>query len=225
MAVKKVKMIERFKVIFPKSTLSKERLDLFMDKLSTRPEDDADDSAIDVIINDYNDLVDFTQIAKDDDKLRRAEADRLRVQKELEKLSGRPTADETDEDEDDEELAEAPAWAKKMLKDNKTLRTELETIKNGNVTDTKRAQAKSVFSKSELLSKMDEKVQSKWLDRVNLESETSFEDQVKGLEEEYSTLVQSNADSNSYAGGAGQGHADGSPEQKQVDKVVDKMRV
>ena len=52
MAVEKSKVVNRLKALFPKANLSQKRLDALADKLASKPADDADDAAIDAVIND-----------------------------------------------------------------------------------------------------------------------------------------------------------------------------
>lgn len=76
MAVDAQKIKDRLKTLFPKANLSKARLDAIAAKLSQKPADDADDAAIDEVINDYNDngAMSIEELAKLDDKLRTLEA-------------------------------------------------------------------------------------------------------------------------------------------------------
>lgn len=100
--------------------------------------------------------------------------------------------DEIDVDEDDDEDVDEgkkggkndgdmPKWAKKLME-------KVDGLEKGSETKSKKEQAKALFSKSETLQNLPEKLQGKWLDRINLDSETSFEDQIKGLEEEVTEL-------------------------------------
>ena len=74
MAVKPEIIKARLKVLFPKANLSQKRLDTYVAKLAPKPADDADDDAIDAIINDYNDVIDFVAVAQEDDRTRTLEA-------------------------------------------------------------------------------------------------------------------------------------------------------
>lgn len=76
MAVEKAKVIARLKALFPKANLSQTRLDAIADKLAKKPADDADDAAIDAVINDFNDVLSIEDIAKGDDRTRTLEAEK-----------------------------------------------------------------------------------------------------------------------------------------------------
>lgn len=74
MAVDPKRIKERLRAKYPKANLSATRLDELSAKLSQKPQDDAEDSAIDEILDDYNDLVSFEGIARNDDKIRQLES-------------------------------------------------------------------------------------------------------------------------------------------------------
>lgn len=221
MAVDKAKVKARFKILFPKLNFSQKRMDSIVDKLSAKPEDDADDAAIDEVINDYNDLIDFESLAKDDDRVRKLESEKAKL------LKKKPNPNASDDDDDEEEPIpdDTPEWAKSLIKANKELKSEIDSIKTGKITETKRQQAQTAFDSSDVLKNMKPEIKEKWLNRFDLESETSFEDQAKELETEFTELTQLSADSSSYGGPAGGGRKPGEVDQKDVDNVVDKMRI
>lgn len=197
MAVAPEKIKARLKALFPKANLSTKRLDAYAAKLAPKPADDADDEAIDVIINDYNEVIDFEAVAKEDDKTRTLEAAKAKADADAAKGKG-------GNGNDDEEVIEvdpdAPAWAKALLKQNEKLTSDLEAIKSGNLRQSKAEQAKSLLEKSEVFKKLDEDTKGFMLKNVDLESETPFEEQITGLEGVFGKLVQSSADGGEYAG-------------------------
>lgn len=213
MAVEKQRVITRLKALFPKANLSQKRLDAIADKLSKKPADDADDAAIDSVINDFNEIMSFEDIAKEDDRSRTLEADNKKALEELKKKGIEP---KKEEEEEFELPADTPAWAKALIKQNQTLATDLEALKTGNVLQTKKQSASELFSKSEILKGLKPELKDRWLNRVDVNSEVSFEDQIKELETEYSELVQVSADGNQYAGPAGGGN----PTEIKVDDAV-----
>lgn len=111
MAVSQDKIKERLKALFPKANLSKQRLDAIAAKLAPKPEDDATDDQVDEIINDYNDVMDFEQIARDDDRIRTLEA--ARKQKPATKSEEDPKIDD-----------DTPAWAKALQQEIASLKAE-----------------------------------------------------------------------------------------------------
>lgn len=212
MAVEKSKVIARLKALFPKANLSQKRLDALADKLAKKPADDADDTAIDAVINDFNDVMDISEIAKEDDRVRTLETN---SKKKLE-----PAKKDEEEKEVIKVADDAPEWAKALLKSNEKLTSDLEAIKTGNITQTKKQTASDLFGKSEILKGLKPELKDRWLNRIDVNSETSFEDQIKDLEVEYSELVQGSVDNNLYAPPAG----GGDPTDLKADQVVvDKM--
>jgi hypothetical protein len=211
MAVDKAKVILRLRALFPQANLSQKRLDALADKLAKKPADDADDVAIDTVINDFNEIMSIVELAREDDRTRTLEAN----QKPKPNPTPDPTLEPAPKPADD-----APEWAKALIKQNEKLTTDLEAIKTGNVTQTKKQTASDLFGKSEILKGLKPELKERWLNRINVDSETSFDDQIKELESEYSELVQVNADTNYYAPPAG----GGSPSDVKADQaVVDKM--
>lgn len=204
MAVKPEIIKARLKALFPKANLSQKRLDAFAAKLAPKPADDADDAAVDAIINDYNEVIDFEAIAKEDDRVRTLEADKKKAE-DLAANKGKGGKTEEEEEEEVKIDDNAPAWAKALLKSNEKLSSELESIKTGNITQTKKQTASQLFEKSDVLKGLKETLKPKWIERIDVNSETPIEDQIKELESEYSELVQVSADSNVYGGPAGFG--------------------
>lgn len=218
MAVKPEKIKERLKALFPKANLSTKRLDAYAAKLAPKPADDADDDAVDAIINDYNEIIDFEAVAKEDDRVRTLEA---KAKADAGKAKGKGDNDDDDDEDDDEpETKGMSSFEKAMFKKFGKLESDLEAIKTGKVIETKRATASELFGKSEILKNIPENIRKNWENRIDVNSETSFEDQIKALETEYSELTQSNANNNQYAPSAGGG---GPAEIKADQTVVDKM--
>lgn len=211
MAVERSKVISRLKALFPKANLSQKRLDALADKLATKPADDADDAAIDLVINDFNSVLSIEEIARDDDRIRTLEQKANPNPPTPPVPPTPPTPPKGDE---------VPSWAQAILDSNKKLEGELEAIKTGKVIETKRATASELFAKSEVLKRIPESIRPNWVNRIDLNSETSFDDQIKALETEYSELVQVNADNNQYAGAAGGGGTDIKADANIVESIV-----
>lgn len=88
-----------------------------------------------------------------------------------------------DNDDDDptkmkNENNDTPAWAKALMDDVKEL-------KNSKTKSTKLEQATTVINASKVLP---DTLKKEWINRFNLESETSFDEQLKGLETEYTNI-------------------------------------
>lgn len=105
-------------------------------------------------------------------------------------------ADEDDEEEDEEDFGDLPASVAKLLKAQQKQISELTaavtTVTTTVTTSTKQASAKALFAES--------KLPGKWFNRIDVNSETSVEDQIKELQEEYAEIKQSVID-DEIAGG------------------------
>jgi hypothetical protein len=219
MAVDKQKVIVRLKALFPKANLSQQRLDAIADKLAKKPADDADETAIDAVINDFNDVLSIEDIAKGDDRTRTLEADKKKAEELAAKKKPAPAAEE----EEEVETEGMTPFEKQMLKKFGELKTDLDNIKSGNVKQSKLEQAKSLLEKSEVFKKLDDETKGFMLKNVELESETPFEEQITGLEGVFSKMIQTNADTNQYAPGAGQGLPSNAVDEKLVGDIVDAL--
>lgn len=95
--------------------------------------------------------------------------------------------DEDEEDSDEEDLEGIPASVVKLLKVQQKQISELTksvTTLTGNIsTSSKQASAKVLFDNA--------KLPEKWFKRIDVNSETSVEDQIKELAEEYAEIRQS----------------------------------
>lgn len=74
-----------------------------------------------------------------------------------------------------------PAWAKQLIEDNKRLNETITGITKNQQVTSKQSQALGLLQKS----KVPEKLHQKWINRINVDSDTSIEDQIKELEAEY----------------------------------------
>lgn len=220
MAVEKSKVISRFRIKFPKVNLSNDRLNEIADRLSKKPADDADDAAIDLVLDEANELLSFEDIAKSDDRLKNAEA----LAKKNNPTPPAPVPNpEPKPNPEPPKGDDMPAWAKAILDSNKKLEGELEAIKTGKIIETKKQTASELFAKSEVLNRIPEAIRQNWVNRIDVNSEIPFEEQIKSLEEEYSTLVQVSADSGRYAPPAGGGNPNPTIDEKLVEKLVDEL--
>lgn len=217
MAVKPEIIKARLKVLYPKANLSQKRLDAYAAKLAPKPADDADETAIDAIITDYNDVIDFEAVAREDDSNRTLLA---KAKADADKAKGKGGKEDEEEVETAELDADTPSWAKALIKQNEKLTSEIESIKSGTVKQSKLEQAKSLLEKSEVFKKLDDETKGFMLKNVDLDSETPFEEQINSLEGVLGKLVQTNADSNQYAGPAGGGAADVKADDLVVEKLV-----
>lgn len=218
MAVKPEIIKARLKVLFPKANLSTKRLDAIAAKLAPMPADDADDAAVDAVVNQANDFNSFDEIAREDDRVRT-----------LEEKAGKtppPTPPApTDPPTPPTPPVDVPEWAKGMIETNKALLEKVNAIESGNVLQTKKQTASQLFEKSDVLKDLKDNLKPKWIERINVDSETSIEDQIKDLESEYSELVQVSADNNIYGGPAGGGSNNTKPDTAIVEEIVDNLNI
>lgn len=213
MAVDKLKVIARLKALFPKANLSQKRLDALADKLAIKPADDADDVAIDAVINDFNSVLSIEDIAREDDRVRTLES----------KVNPNPPAPAPAPKPTDPPANPNPSddVNQKLLEAITKLTGEVESIKTGKVIETKRATVSELFGKSEVLKGIPETIRKNWENRIDVNSETPFEEQIQALETEYSELVQVNANSYQYAGPAGGGNPTIQADQSVIDKMLE----
>jgi hypothetical protein len=180
---KKQKIAGRLKALFPKANLSQKRIDAIAAKLEPKVADDADETAIDDVINQANDFMDFEAIAKEDDRIRTLEANQKKAGEEEPNPPGTSPTPPTDDE---------PEWAKRLSQ-------RLENIEKGEITKTKASTVADLFSKSQILKGLPENQKQSWINRVNLDAE-DLASEISSLESEYTELKQSIVDSTSYAG-------------------------
>jgi hypothetical protein len=196
MAVKPEKIKERLKAKWPKANLSQKRLDELAARLAPMPADEADDAAVDVVLDQANTFNSFEDIAREDDRVRQLEANQK--PKPTPTPAPEPTPTPTPTPADD-----TPVWAKTIIETNKKLSDELEALKSGKLTDTKKQTAAQLFEKSEVLKAIPQEYKDSWLNRVSVTPESTEDEiaaQVTALETEYKGITQTIADSVGHSG-------------------------
>lgn len=110
--------------------------------------------------------------------------------------SAKKTKKTVKSDDDDEDFEDLPASVVKLLKAQQKQISELtasvSSVVSTVTTSTKQASARTLFA--------DAKLPEKWFNRIDVNSETSVEDQIKELQEEYAEIRQSVID-DEVAGG------------------------
>lgn len=221
MAVDVKRIKERLKALFPKANLSQKRLDAIAAKLAQKPADDADDTAVDAVINDFNDVISFEDIAKEDDRVRTLEAKANQPNPPADPAKPQDPPTDPPKPSDD-----TPAWAKDMFGKLDKVTTELETLKTGKITETKKQTAQKLFEASEVLKGLKPEIKASWLNRVAVTPETTedeIKEQITGLENEFTDLKQTLADSENYPGAAPAGGSNVKVDDKAVDAIVESM--
>lgn len=117
---------------------------------------------------------------------------------------------------------DTPAWAQALIDQNKTLSEKITAIESNKITETKQQQAQKALQGSQLLP---DSVKTKWLNRIDLNSETSFEDQVKGFETEYSELQQTIVDSTPLSGSIPISTVNGKASDAEIDSIVNEFKI
>ena len=106
-------------------------------------------------------------------------------------------SEDDDEEDDDEDFEDLPASVVKLLKAQQKQISELtasvSSVVSTVTTSTKQASARTLFA--------DAKLPEKWFNRIDVNSETSVEDQIKELQEEYAEIRQSVIDDEVAGGG------------------------
>lgn len=125
MAIEKAKVIARIKALFPKTNLTQKRMDAIAAKLTEKLEDEADDTAIDAAITDFNEnsVVSIEELAKTDDRLRTLA--KKAATTEVGKGKGQTEGEEGEGDEPDE--PDDPMAA--LLKEIRSVKSELSELK------------------------------------------------------------------------------------------------
>ena len=214
MAVKPEIIKARLKALFPKANLSQKRLDVLAAKLAPMPADDADDAAVDVVLNLANDFNSFEEIAREDDRIRTLEA----------KANPEPAPTTTPAPTPAPTPSDVPEWAKGLLESNKALLEKVTTLETGKITDSKKQTAQSVFESSEVLKSLKPEIKSNWLNRIDVNSETPIEDQVKSLEIEFTDIRQAVAENTRYSGPVPTyTSSNNAPSEQDIESIVDNL--
>lgn len=105
--------------------LSQKRIDAYADKLHKKNPDVTDEAAHDELIDALDELVDFKEIAKEDDRVRTLEArSKNKSSEEEDDDADEPTAGKAKPAKKDDDV---PAWAKGLIDTVNTLKAEKQT--------------------------------------------------------------------------------------------------
>lgn len=106
---------------------------------------------------------------------------------------------------------------KALIETVNTLKTELETIKTTKTLEQKQNEAAQKLAASKVLT---DSFKQKWANRIDVNSETAIEDQIKGLEQEYTEFVQEIANETGYAPGAGKGNPNTTATEQEAKAII-----
>jgi len=216
MAVQPEIIKARLKVLFPKANLSTKRIDAIAARLAPMPADDADDAAVDVVLNLANDFTSFEDIAREDDRIRTLEAKA--------NTTSTPAGDAAPAPVNTPAADDAPAWAKAIIDTNQKLVADMEAIKTGKIMETKKQTAQSVFESSAILKALKPEIKANWLGRIDVHSETPIEDQVKNLETEFTAIRQEIANTTKYSSVVPSGtRGNNEPSAEDIKGIVDHL--
>lgn len=210
MAVDQAKVKARLKVLFPKANLSQKRIDEISAKLAKKPADDADDTAIDAVITDANELLDFEAIAKEDDRIRNLEA---KVKQPT--TEPNPPTTEPNPSQDSETTT--------LLK---TLLGKVEALEKGEVAKSKHSSIAAAFEKSEILKNLKPNIKESWLKRIAITDDLTDDqiaEQITAFETEYQELTQSAADNQQYSGPTPSGNPNADISDEELAKLADSL--
>jgi len=153
-------------------------MDAIADRLSKKLTDESEDSEIDQVLEDANDIYPFADIAKEDDKIRTLEA--------------KKAAENQDEEDSGEVKPKTPTDLAEIVKAAMApLMQEVASLKAGKVGETRKTQLENKLKDS------DEKFKGsvlKAFNRMNFEKDEDFEAYLAEVEEDAKEFAQSEAD-------------------------------
>ncbi len=176
----KEKIISRLKARFPNVNLSKKRLDAIAAKLEKKVEKEED---IDEALDEANELMDFADIAKQDDRVRTLEAE---TKKKPENPTTPVKEDQSQPNEDDG----TPVWARALIDSSKKLEEKISAIESEKTADSRKQRLK------EKLKDFPEKLRAKAVkdfSRMQFEKEEDFEAYLEETAADLGEFSQQNA--------------------------------
>lgn len=227
--VKPEQIKARLKAKFPKANLSNERIDEISARLCKRLADDADDAAIDTVLDEADAIMPFEEIAKNDDTIRTLKAKNQNQPKTPEEIA--KEAAEKKKAEDAAKAAEdaqkgAPDWFKSFKEDmdNKfnTLSSSYEKLQKGITTQSKTQKLNELFEANEVLKGLPENIRNRAIKTINLDAE-DLESEVLAVSKDFEGFIQKKADDDVYAGVPGKSFSDTKPSKEEIDAVINAM--
>lgn len=181
----KAKIKSRLKAKYSGVNLSTKRIDAIADRLSKKLTDESEESEIDQVLEDANEVYPFADIAKDDDRIRTLESKKPADPKE-----------DSDPDPADPKPTDLAAIVQAAIA---PLVQEVATLKAGKIGDTRKSQLEAKLKDS---SEKFKGTVLKAFTRMNFETDEDFEAYLVEVEEDAKGFAQSEADEG--LGGVGQ---------------------
>lgn len=166
------------------ANLSNVRINSLAEKLDAIV--DSED-AIDGEIEKLDSVFSFKELAALDDAKRNAEKKKAEEGDD----DGKKADDKTDKTDATDKTDDTPAWALAMIESNKALQAEIATIKEGNVSKSRRSQLEAKLQDAP------EKFKARTLrdfDRLKLDSDDDFTDYLADIEQDVSDEIQAQSD-------------------------------
>ncbi len=188
----KDKIKARLKAKYSGVNLSTKRLDAIADRLSKKLTEESEDSEIDTVLDEANEVYPFADIAKDDDKIRTLEA----------KAKDQKPADPPKPDEDSKPAPsggdltssnDVPEWAKALIESNKALQADIATFKSAETGKTRLQRLKEELKASGATDKYIEKAVKNFA-KMKFETDDEFEAHVSEEIEDAKGFVQAEAE-------------------------------
>jgi len=201
----------RLRDLFPKANLSTKRLDEISARLAKKPSDDADDAAIDEVLQNVNDVYSFEEMTKDEHRIVNAE-NKLKNQPPTADPKTDPAPTPEPSPEPNGKTKDVPEWAQTLLQ-------EVKDLKQGKVAETKTQSARELFEKNETFKSLKEKGKEFYFSKIDINSETPIEEQISSIEEVHNEIIQDKADNTQHSNQP----PDNSGNEKLSDADLDKI--
>ena len=180
----KEKIIARLRILFPGVNLSKSRLDRFCNPDKLKITEETEETEIDQKLKDLNEVFDFSDIAKNDDRLRTLEA------KEKKEPNKEPEKKSDQEPERPEEAGLSPE-VKALMETVKALTQTVSTMQAGKTTESRKQILETKLKEAQ--PKFKEKI-LKDFSRMQFEKDEDFDAYLTETETDLTEFNQSLSD-------------------------------
>ncbi|MEO6610739.1 MAG: hypothetical protein ABIT05_01360 [Chitinophagaceae bacterium] len=211
--------------------LSTKRIDAYADRLHKKNPDTKEESEHDTLIDELDELVSFSEIAKQDDQVRTLEA-KVKAQP-----AKPPVPDDDDEEEEDDDAADDKGEKKTKKPEGKetkpkdrtpkwalNLMAQVESLKAEKTQANIKTKLAEKLKGEDGAQKVPEKFYSKW---TLPEKEDDLDDFVAEIEASWADVTKDNPVTQPKAGAGGHqpkrssGKTDAAPSKEEIDKILD----